>query len=172
MSHTAAVRRRLRFVGSLLGAGSLVCSGCVSPAVVREVRVTSRIQRQLAGPGTFRVVTQPATPDDAKPTQEAVALVRRGLASKGFRESTGANASDLAVTVSCGVGGATIQRTTMREPIYQVVQGPSRYERVQAGVSSNGSPIFELRLVESPAIQKLSGYREVPIETKVFKKYL
>ena len=157
---------------SLLAAGLLAWSGCVSPTVVRDVEVTARIQRQTAGPASFRVVSQPATPEDTKPTQEAVALVRRGLASKGYRESAGATDADLVVTVSCGASGPSIQRTTVQEPIYRTVQAPSRYERVQVGSGPNGSPMFEMRLVESPAIQKLAGYREVPRETKVFKKYL
>jgi hypothetical protein len=136
------------------------------------VRVSASNPQPGARPGSFRIAGLPATPEETKPTQEAVMQVRRGLVSKGYRESPDANGAQLEVTVSCGAGTPSIQRTTTREPIYRVVQAPSHYERMQVGNTATGAPMFELRLVESPAIQQLAGYREIPHETKIFKKYL
>jgi hypothetical protein len=163
---------QLRPFCGLLGLSLLACGGCVSQAVVHDVHVTAGIRHAAAQPGTFRIVSQPITPDDAKPTGEAIALLRRGLVAKGYREAAGASEPDRIITVSCGASGPSIQRTTEREPIYRVVQAPSRYERVQVGNTPGGAPLYEMRLVESPAIRKLAGYRDVPRATKVFKKYL
>ncbi len=166
------VQRGPHVAGVLLGAGLLLWSGCVTPAVVRDVRVTASRHGPVVRSGSFQIVGQPERPEDAKPTEEAVALVRRGLAGKGYRESTGTDGADLLITVSCGASGPSIQQTTVQEPIYRVVQAPSRYERVQVGNTPGDAPMYEMRLVESPAIQKLAGYREVPRETKVFQKYV
>ncbi len=73
-------------------------------------------------------------------------MLRRALATKGFREASPAQEPELLIMLACGIGPTSTKKKTINDNELVGYQQPPRMETFQVGVDRNGKPIMETKL--------------------------
>lgn len=149
---------------------ALLAGGCSTR--VYNVRAHSAARPDIKLAGSYRLGF-PEAGNAEQPLYDAAAkLLRSGFAAKGLRETPSPDEADLLILVSCGVGVPRTQQTTSTEPVYMMVPGAVRYETVQVGTTSNGTPIMQTIALRDPPRQELVGYEERRSDVTMIRKFL
>jgi hypothetical protein len=158
----------LRIVSSTVLAVFL--AGCASS---HKIKVDALTQPGAENSISYRIKsTNPAFDPEGLRHKEAEKFVKTALSGKGLYEAPNPEAADMVVNIDYGISPPKVSQELHREPMYRMVPGRTRTERVIVGYTKSGSPIMETVIYQDPPTQEYVGDREYIITIVTYEKFL
>lgn len=147
-------------------------SGCATSAVaVYDIQVKSTVGQTSVNGSSYRIVEQAVAPDQRALYEEMLATLRVALRVKGLKEAAQPDRPDLYLMIGTGVKRSSTEMEKVSEPVYVLVSGILRVEKVQTS-TVNGVAQYETVIHQDPPSMQLVGYNDRRIPVDHFGKFL